>query len=323
MISLTVERARTVSRPEEILIITNAGQKDAVASEVGDVVPIENIIGEPMGRNTAPAIGLAAVVARKRYGDAAFLVLPADHLVEGQEKFEAAVRVAESYATDHDCLLTFGIAPARPETGYGYIRAGKHLRAEKGVNVFEAVSFHEKPTPDRAREFVEDGSFVWNSGMFCWRPGPLLGAISVHEPELYRVLTEIDTGLGTAELDSVLNSTYSRAPSTSIDYAVMEKADNVVVVRGDFYWNDIGCWESIRDVYARDESGNVLVGEHLVVDSADNTIFSPERTVGVVGLKNVVLVDAGDAILVCARDRVQQVREIVDILKKKGKKELL
>ncbi len=323
MISLTVERARTVSRPDEIFIITLAEQKDAVAREVGDVVPDENIIGEPMGRNTAPSIGLAAVIMRRRFGDAAFLVLPADHLVEGRERFESAVRVAESYVTDHNCLLTFGITPARPETGYGYIHVGERLRASEGADVFEAVSFHEKPTPDRAQEFVEDGSLVWNSGMFCWRPGPLLSAISAYAPELYGVLTDIDTGLGTAELDSVLNSTYSRAPSASIDYAVMEKADNVVVVRGDFYWNDIGGWESIRDVYARDESGNVLVGEHLVFDSADNTIFSPDRTVGVVGLKNVVLVDAGDAILVCARDRVQQVREIVDILKKKGKEELL
>lgn len=323
MISLTVERARTVSRPEEIFIITNAAQKDAVAREVADVVLVENIIGEPMGRNTAPAIGLAAVIARKRFGDAAFLVLPADHLVEGLEQYKAAVRLAESYVNDHDCLLTFGITPARPETGYGYIHAGECLQAGDGADVFEAVSFHEKPTPDRAREFVEDGSFVWNSGMFCWRPGPLLSAINAHEPELYRVLTDIDTGMGTTDLDSVLNSTYSRAPSTSIDYAVMEKADNVVVVRGDFYWNDIGGWESIRDVYSCDESGNVLVGEHVVFDSEDNTIFSPDRTVGIVGLKNVVVVDSGDAILVCARDRVQQVRKIVDILKEEGKEELL
>jgi mannose-1-phosphate guanylyltransferase len=312
-----------LSLPEEIFIITNAGQKDAVARDVGDVVPNENIIGEPMGRNTAPAIGLAAILVRRRFGDAAFMVLPADHLVDGHEQYTAAVRVAESYVTDNDCLLTFGITPSRPETGYGYIHAGKRLLKGEGADVFEAESFHEKPTPDRAREFVEDGSFVWNSGMFCWRPGPLLGAISTHETELYGVLTEIDTELGTTDLDSVLNSTYSRAPSTSIDYSVMEKADNVVVVRGNFYWNDLGGWESIRDVYPRDDHGNVLVGEHMVVDSADNTIFAPDRTVGVVGLRDVVVVDAGDAILVCARDRVQQVREIVNILKRKGKEELL
>jgi mannose-1-phosphate guanylyltransferase len=320
MISLTVERARLVSDKEEIFIITLADQKDAIARELGGAIPKENIVGEPVGRNTAPSIGLAALLIKKRFGDVPFLVLPADHLVEGDEQFESVVRGAGRYVADHDCLLTFGIIPSRPETGYGYIRMGKRLSGQPGSEVFDVESFHEKPSPHRAREFVDDGRFLWNSGMFCWRVETILDAISNYVPELYSVLSEIESGMGTAGLEAVLNASYQRAPATSIDYGVMEKADNVVLMKGQFYWNDVGSWESIRDIYPRDENGNVLIGEHVLFDSTDNTVFSPDRTVGVIGVDHLVIVDSGDAFLVCARDRVQQVREIVNALKKKGQK---
>jgi mannose-1-phosphate guanylyltransferase len=216
MISLTVARAQLVSEDEEIFIVTLADQKEAIAREVGGIVPGENIIGEPIGKNTAPSIGLAALILRKRFGDVPFIVLPADHLVEGREQFESAVRAAAGYVADHDCLLTFGITPSRPETGYGYIRAGERL-AGGGGEVFEAESFHEKPSPERAQEFLDDGSYLWNSGMFCWRPEPILRAINTHAPDLYRVLSDIDAGQGTGELESVLNSTYPKAPAKSME----------------------------------------------------------------------------------------------------------
>lgn len=323
MISLTVERARKLSEPEEIWIVTVGAQKEGIAREVGRIVPAENIVGEPAGRNTAASIGLAALLLKDRWGDVPFVVLPADHLVEGDDQFVAAVRAAEDYVTTHDCLLTFGIPASRPETGYGYIRAGKRLSAAGGVAVYDAEAFHEKPTTERAQKFVEDGSFLWNSGMFCWKTGAILEAIRVHMPELHRVLADIEPALGTDNLDAALSLAYPRAPSVSIDYGVMEKAKNVVVLRGEFYWNDVGNWESVRDVYPRDDHGNVLVGEHVVLDAADNTVFAPGRTIAVVGLRNVAIVDGGDAILVCDRGSVQQVREIVDILKKKRGQELV
>jgi len=323
MIRLTVERARAFSQPDELFVVTLASQRDAVAQEVGGIVPAKNIIGEPIGRNTAPSIGLAAMVLKERFGDVPFLVLPADHLVGDLDRFGAAVGSAEAFVTDHDVLLTFGITPTRPETGYGYIREGKKLGGAGGAEVSEARSFEEKPSVERAEEFVAQGSFLWNSGMFCWRTSTILDAIKAHSPDLYQILRDIEDGSGTAEFDAVLKSVYPKAPSISIDYAIMEKADNVVVVRGDFYWNDVGGWESIRDVYTSDENDNVLVGDHLVVDGAKNTVFSPDRMVGVIGLENVVVVDSDGAILICARDKVQQVREIVDILKKKGNKTLL
>lgn len=323
MISLTVDRARWVSKPEEIFIVTVADQKEAIAAEVGRVLPVENIIGEPVGRNTAPSVGLAALVIKDRYGDIPFVVLPADHVVEGRERYESIVRGAERYAGRNDCLLTFGIKPTRPETGYGYVEAGDALAEGDGLKFFNAKSFREKPSEDQAKRFLELGSFFWNSGMFCWRPVTVLEAIAEHIPDLWAVLSDIGSRMGTTPLEEVLKSAYARAPSISIDYGVMEKADNVVVLESDFYWNDVGNWESIRDIYPHDDQGNVLVGDHMLIDGAGNTIFSPDRSVGVIGLNDVVIVDGGDSILVCSRDRTQQVRDMVDSMRKKGKDKLL
>jgi mannose-1-phosphate guanylyltransferase len=236
--------------------------------------------------------------------------------------FERSVKAAEAYAADNDCLLTFGIKPARPETGYGYIHAGKELAGSGGVSLFRAESFQEKPTLEKAEEFLSSGDYFWNSGMFFWRPRVILKAIKDYLPDLDKMLDELGRRLGTEDLDDVLKSIYGNAPAVSIDYGVMEKAHDVVVVRGDFYWNDVGSWESIREVFSKDEDGNVLVGDHIIVDGSENTVFSPDRLVGVVGLENIVVVDSGDAILVARRDRVQEVREIVKTLKRDGKDHL-
>ena len=323
MISLTVDRMGALCSPEEIFIVTISAQIDDIAREVGGRVPRENIIGEPVGRNTAPSVGLAAVVVERRFGDAPFMVLPADHFIADDGVFGTAARAAERYVGTHDCLLTFGIKPARAETGYGYIHAGRTLDDSGGVMLFEAVSFHEKPSLAKATSFIEEGTYFWNSGMFFWRPSVIRRAIAEHLPELEDVLVGIEGRLGTEPLDNALKSLYSRAPSISIDYGVMEKAENVVVLRGDFYWNDVGSWESVREMYPEDSNGNVLVGDHVVVDSSGNTVFSPERMVGLVGVNDIVVVDGGDAILVCKRDRVQQVREVVESLKRNGKEHLI
>lgn len=314
MISLTLERVASVSRPDEIFILTNVQQLDEITRDVGDRVPRENIVGEPVGRNTAPSIGLAAVLVERRFGDRPFMVLPADHIIGDVDRYLAAVRAADAYASEHDALLTFGITPSRPETGYGYIRAGRPLTAD-GTELYEVVSFHEKPTTSKALAYLEDGNFYWNSGMFVWRPSVIRAAIDRCLPELTAVLTQVSSRLGTEELPSVLKSLYQLAPAVSIDYGVMEKADRVVVVKGDFYWNDVGNWESVRDLYPADASGNVAVGDHVIIDGKDNTIFSPRRLVGVVGVTGVVVVDSDDALLVCSRDRTQDVRDIVKKLK--------
>jgi mannose-1-phosphate guanylyltransferase len=323
MISLTVDRVRRFSKPEETFIITNADQLAAVRRAVDGRVPAGNIVGEPVGRNTAPCIGLGAILLRKHFGDQPFIVLPADHLVRDMDTFDRSVRAAAEHVSRFDSLLTFGIRPTRAETGYGYIKGGELLAEPAGVSIFRAESFLEKPTAERAQQFVDSKNYFWNSGMFVWRTEVILEAIESLLPEVFQRLTEIDNALGTQELQNVLNSTYPKCPAVSIDYGVMEKAQNVVVLRGDFYWNDIGNWESIREVYSKDADGNVLVGDHLLIESHNNTVFSPDKLIGVVGLDNVVVVDGGDAILVCHRDHVQNVRALVEGIERSDRKDLV
>lgn len=316
MIKLTVERLKNLSAPEEIFIITNLAQRAAVVKEVAGRVPTENIIGEPEGRNTAPAIGLTAILLKRKNPSSSMLVLPADHIIEPVEKFEIAIRTASSYVSDHDVLLTFGIRPSRPETGYGYIQAGEEVRAVAGLKIFHTKAFLEKPDSETAERFVREGTYFWNSGMFLWRTESIIKEIKKHLPDLSRLLSTIEHRLDSEDLDAILDSSYSKAPSVSIDYGIMEKAGNVAVLEANFSWNDVGSWEYIRDIRPADDEGNAVVGKHVLVDSRDNTVFSPDRLVGMVGVDNLVVVDGGDSILICRRDRVQDVREVVQQLER-------
>src|SRR5688572_11395610 len=322
MLRLTLERIGDLARPDEIFILTNREQRDAVLDAVTGRVPDANVIGEPEGRNTAPCIGLTAVVARAAHGDQSMLVLPADHLIEPAERFRDLVRAGERFVSTHGVLLTFGIVPTRPETGYGYIRPGRELNGGSDARVYRAEAFLEKPDAERARQLVAEGC-CWNSGMFLWRTDTLLGGLKQHQPALHAVLERIGAALGTRPLDEVLNQEYALAPAISIDYGLMEKADNVAVMRADFTWNDVGSWEFIRDIQPADGDGNVMVGEHIAIDAAGNTVVARDRLVGLVGVDNIVAVDAGDALLVCHRDRVQDVRKIVAELKRRGRNDLV
>jgi mannose-1-phosphate guanylyltransferase len=322
MIRLTLDRVGDLARPEETFVFTNAEQREAILAEVAGRVPAPNVIGEPEVRNTAPCIGLAAVLARRAFGDRPMLVLPADHLVEPAGRFRDLVRAGARYVESRDDLLTFGVVPTRPETGYGYIRVADERLGAGEAEIFRAAAFLEKPTPEKARELVAQGC-CWNSGMFMWRAGTVLDGLARHLPPLRDVLARVEAGLGTRPLSEVLNDEYRRAPAISIDFGLMEKADNVAVMRADFAWNDVGSWEFVRDVHAPDADGNVTVGEHVVIDGANNTIVARERVVGMVGVDDVVVVDSGDAILVCRRDRVQDVKRIVAELKRRGRTDIV
>ncbi len=321
MIRLTLARLEGLARPEEIFVLTNRQQRDALLAELSGLVPEQNVIGEPEVRNTAPCIGLAAVVARARAGDRPMLVLPADHLVEPAERFRELARAGARHVEAHDDLLTFGVQPTRPDTGYGYIRLSGPVGGGNGP-VFGVESFLEKPDPGKARKLVADGC-LWNSGMFMWRAGAVLDGIARHLPELAAVLGRIEKAMGTRPLAEVLNDEYARAPAISIDFGLMEKARNVVAIKADFEWNDVGSWEFIRDAYPADAAGNVAVGDHVVIDGKGNSIVARERLVAIVGVDDVVVVDAGDAILVCRRDRVQDVKRVVAELKNRERDDLI
>ncbi len=267
---------------------------------------------EPLGRNTAPAIGLAAHYVRDNLGDeACLMIMPADHLVRDQRNFEAAVHEAQTLA-EQGMLVTFGIHPTHAETGYGYIKQGEPLTASGGYRV---EAFVEKPDLVTAKAYFESGEYHWNSGMFCFQAGAILEALGRHAPQVSdsvsRVWSNMDAGQSPLEIPAEL---FRECPSISIDYAVMERADNCAVVASDFGWSDIGSWKAISELYESDEAGNRIRGKAVMVDSRNCFIQGEQRLVAAVGVNDLVIVDTGDAVLVAHRDHVQDVKQVVSQL---------
>jgi len=268
---------------------------------------------EPTGRNTAPAIALAACLVREHWGEEALmLVLPADHVIQDQDAFVAAVANARKLAADGQ-LVTFGIHPTHPETGYGYLRMGDAL----GKAGHQVAEFVEKPDLALAREYLDSGQYLWNSGMFCFTAGRYLKALEKHMPDLRQQAEACwlssDRRATPVELDG---ATFACMTGISIDYAVMEKAENAAVVRGDFGWSDVGSWKAMSDLAAADDAGNKVDGRAILIDSKNCFVQGQDRLVAIVGVEDLVIVDTGDAVLVANRDRAQDVKAVVEHLRR-------
>lgn len=267
---------------------------------------------EPMGRNTAPAIALAAFYLECKLGaDASLLVLPADHLVRDEENFRMAVNEADALA-QRGYLVTFGVRPTHPETGYGYIRKGARIGSRGG---FEVAAFVEKPDQRTAETYVDSGEYDWNSGMFCFRAGAFLEAVKEQAPEVYTSVAACWKGMDRLRQPlEIPVELFERCPSISVDYAVMEKSTQTAVVAGDFGWSDIGSWKAISELYESDEAGNRVRGKAVLVESKNCYIQAERRLVAAVGVRDLVIVDTADAVLVAHRDRAQDVKEVVSRL---------
>lgn len=316
MISQTVDRFEGVVPPERILIITSESLADAVAEAVPQV-PRENILLEPVGRNTAPCIGLACVVLRDRLqrGDEVVAVFPADHYIRDPAAFRDSVQQAVDHA-DSGAIVTLGIEPTKPETGYGYIKAG----AEVADGVRAVERFVEKPNRKNALHYLTDGDYLWNSGMFAFRVDAMLGEIGRQLPALAAELEALAPAIAAKDDDAVAEI-FERIEPVSIDYGVMEGAKNVAVVPVRFGWSDVGHWDALPYVAETDDAGNVTMGDVVAVDCRDSVLIGhDERVLAAVGLDHVVVVDTEDAMLVAVRDRAQEVRAIVEALKNRDGK---
>ncbi len=321
LLGKTALRAAALADVAGLVTITNRDYyfhtKD-VYSATGIELPRWTYLLEPFGRNTAPAVALGALYAEAVFGpDATLLVLPADHLIRDGVAFAAAVERATSLARA-GWLTTFGIGPAHPETGYGYIECGEALGV---ANAFRAHRFIEKPPLADATAYLATGRHVWNSGMFCFTPAAILAAFAEHAPvviEAARVVWKAlraQADVAMLEIDPAL---FSGVPDISIDYAVMEKAGNVAVVRGAFDWSDVGSWQAISALTEPDAEGNRGQGERVAIDTRNTFVHAEDRIVATVGVENLVIVDTPDAVLVAHRDQVQRVREVVGELKARG-----
>lgn len=289
------------------LVVCGQHHEDGVREHVAELSPA-NVLVEPAARNTAAAIGYAATEVRRRFGgDAVMLILPSDHHVGEPAKMRESLAHAARLADD-GWLVTLGIDPLRPETGYGYILRGEVI----GPGAWRAQRFVEKPDADTARGYLADGRYSWNAGIFAFRADRLLEELAAHMPELHEGLEQI--ALDPASVTHV----FPRLPSMSIDYGVMEKAERIAVIPSSFGWSDVGSFAAIPEVRDLDARGNALAGEAMAIDCDGCVVLAGERLVAAVGLKDVVVVDAGDAVLVVHKDRAQDVRKVVDALKARG-----
>jgi mannose-1-phosphate guanylyltransferase len=261
---------------------------------------------------------LAAIHIRARQKNAVMVVLPSDHLVQNTNRFRKLIKAAAEAAQEGNHLVTIGIEPTFPETGYGYIQIGKKVDSIHGEDVFEVVAFKEKPTRAVAKKFLKSGAYMWNSGMFIWTVDAILDEIRAHLPGLYEGLMEIEAALGKGTEKKVVEKVYRSLEPQSIDIGVMEKAKDVLLLKGDFGWNDIGSWAAMEQIWPKDRDGNFLNAEVLSIESSGNIIHSTKKLVAVIGLKDIVIIETEDALLVCAKERAPDVRRVVDELKDRG-----
>jgi mannose-1-phosphate guanylyltransferase len=314
----TARRLRNLMPAERILVVVSAALVEATRGLLPDL-PAENVLAEPIGRNTAPCVGWAASVVARRDPQAAIAVLPADHHIGNEEEFVSVLKraVAAAHAGD---LVTVGIRPTRPETGYGYIE----LADEIGDAVYRARRFVEKPDARRALEFVESGNFLWNSGMFFFRADVILAAIREHLPDLASGLLRFDAAAAEGRENEEVLASFASLPSVSIDHGVMEKAARVAVLPGDFDWSDVGSWTTAWELAPHDEMNNALSGDVVPIDAQNCYVRAPKgKIVAVIGMRDLVVVDTDDALLILPRDRAQDVRQIVDTLRRDGRIEHL
>lgn len=311
----TFNRALAVAGDAPVLTVTSRDYyfftRDLYNNMVGEEHQHPFLL-EPLGRNTAPAIAMAAIYIQNRLGpDAKLLVMPADHLIQDLDRFHSAVDEAVSLA-GRGYLVTFGVHPTHAETGFGYIRKGVSIPNSAG---HEIAAFVEKPDEETARRYFESGEYEWNSGMFCFSAGKFLGALEEHAPEVYAAAVKCWEGTDQFRQPlEIPEDLFAQVPSISVDYAVMEKADNCAVVGADFGWSDIGSWKAISQLYESDDAGNRIQGKAVLVGSRNCFVKGDKRLVAAVGVENLVIVDTGDAVLVAQQEHAQDVKHVVSQL---------
>ncbi len=323
MLQETFRRLTPLVPPERILVITNAHYVDLAREQLPEL-PADHIVGEPMPRGTAAAVGLGAILARHVQPDGVMASVHADHLILKPERFRAALAAAADVA-ERGSLVTLGIKPSFAHTGLGYVEHGEPLPAANGHDVYRVVRFSEKPDYATAERFVAGGKHSWNSGLFAWRVDRILQEFSRHMPELYAGLEQIAVALGTPRQQQTLASVFPTLPHQTIDYGIMEMAKDIAVLPVDIGWTDIGSWATLLEVLKADQAGNVVRGpmQAVTLETKNSLIYTSKRLVTTVGVEDFIIVDTEDALLVCPRDRAEGVRQIVDWLKQSGLSEYL
>jgi len=319
MIQLTVERIRPLVDLEDIYISTNEAYKSLVIEQLPGL-PERNILCEPIGRNTAPCIGLGAIHISQKYEDAIMIVLPSDHLIKHNDIFINTFTESCKVAETADNLVTIGITPNYPETGYGYI---KYNNKKEDGNAYKVDKFVEKPSLEVAMEYLDSGNYLWNSGMFAWKISTILGNFKKYMPETYEGLMKIKAAIGTADEKKVLVTEFPNLESQSVDYGIMEKAKNIYILSGNFGWDDVGSWLAVGRIKNVNEDNNVVNGNVVTVNTENCIIEGSEKLIATVGLRDIIIVDTPDAILISTKENSGEIKQILTKLRETKKEEYL
>jgi mannose-1-phosphate guanylyltransferase len=319
LLQQAVERIEALIPPERTWIITAEMHREETARQLPEV-PKDRIVGEPCGRDTAACIGLGAALIARTDPAAVMLVTPADHVIEPAQEFRAAAQVALPLAEEHpDALVTIGIRPSFPATGYGYIQRGTEIARRRGLGVHRVQAFREKPSAELAEQLVASGEYCWNSGIFAWRAAAILKQLEEHQPRLRAAVARIADAWAGAQSDSVFRHEYDKLDKISIDFAVLEKAREVLVIEAPFRWDDVGSWLALERLHPQDADNNTVLADHSGIRSRNCVVVGEAgRLIATVGVENLLIVQEGDAILVADRRDEAGIRQLVELLKKKG-----
>lgn len=311
MIQLTVERILPLVKIEDIYISTNKEYKNLALEQLTGI-PEENILCEPVGKNTAPCIGLGAIHISKKYEDALMIVLPSDHLIKFPNMFVNTLNDACQISENGSNLVTIGITPDYPEVGYGYIKFNGKIQEERG---FKVDRFVEKPSMELAKEYLTSQEYLWNSGMFVWKISSILKNIKLFMQDTYDGLMKIKKSIGKSEYNETLEQEFRNFESQSIDYGIMEKAKDIYVVPGTFGWDDVGSWLAVERIKKSNEFGNVIDGDVITINTANSIIQGGKKLIATVGIENMIIVDTDDAILICEKDSAGDIKKVLENLK--------
>lgn len=324
LLQKTYERLLKAFDPDCIWISTNVNQKDFILQQIPEF-DVTRLILEPERRDTAAAIGLAALMIHHADPDGSFIAVASDHHIIDEEEYARLLRnIGTFLETNHEHIVTIGIAPAYPETGYGYIKKGNVYEVIGEDDFYTVDQFTEKPEQILATEYVNSGEYLWNSGLFAAKTATMLSLYQEYSLDIYEKLIEMQGALGNANASEVVSQIYPQMKKISIDFAIIEKVKQIVVVPGNFGWSDVGNWNTLYDLQGKDENKNVTKGEVIAIHSESNLVYAQDKKIiSLIGMDNFVVVDTPDALLICPRDRVQEVKKVVEELEKKEKKEFL
>ncbi|MCL2051614.1 MAG: sugar phosphate nucleotidyltransferase [Lachnospiraceae bacterium] len=320
MVNETIARLQPTIDPKDIFIVTNISQAPLMREATKGTILPDHILAEPAARNTAACIGYAAMEIRKKYGDGIMSVFASDHYIKDVAGFNQTLAQTINLAAETGRLITIGIKPDFPAVGYGYI---KYNANEKTKNFHEVMEFVEKPDIMTARKYLNDGGYLWNSGMFTWKVSTILDYFEKLLPDIYECLTKIEADLLTEKEQETIAEIYPKIPKISIDYGIMERASGVLVVESGFDWSDVGSWDALESLLAKDENGNITNRSQILIDTNNCVVYAKSKLIATLGVEDLIIVEAEDAIMVCHKNKAQSVREIPDELKKQGMEEFL